>query len=64
MSERLRDWLQKDDGDHNYFVVVPFTTAEGALWGAGHIELMFDATVIGAAAINLDTPLVEESTRV
>jgi hypothetical protein len=59
-KQSLGDWLQKDDGDHNYFVVVPFTTAEGALWGAGHIETMFDVAVIGAAAVDLDTPLVEE----
>ena len=56
----LRDWLQKDDGDHNYFVVVPFTTAHGALWGAGEIAPMLDCQVISAAAVDLDTPLITE----
>ena len=65
MTERraitLRDWLQKDEGDHNYFIVVPFTTADGAFWGAGHIEAMFECAVIGAAGVSEDTPLVGES---
>lgn len=64
MSGSLREWLKGDDGDHNYLVVVPFTTAQGALWGAGEIGAFLDCEVISIAAVDLDTPLVTEPARV
>ena len=41
----------------NYYVVVPFTTLQAAEWAWGEIDPEFDCFVIGAAAVERDTPL-------
>ncbi len=55
MTAALRD---EQDVEVNYYVLVPFTTAEAALWAAGRIEEWFDCHVIGRAAVDQDAPLV------
>lgn len=39
----------------NYYVLVPFTSMEGALWGAGHVATHFDCHVVSSAAVDQDT---------
>jgi hypothetical protein len=55
MGARLSD---EQDVDVNYYILVPFTTAQAALWAADRIE--FDTHVVGRAAVDQDTPLVKE----
>lgn len=43
---------ETQDGEVNYYVLVPFTTFDGAMWGAGHVSSKFDCHVVGIAAVD------------
>lgn len=56
-----RALAEAQDVDVNYYVLVPFTTADAALWAAGRIEAMFDCLVVGRAAVSQDALVVERA---
>ncbi len=44
----------------NFYILVPFTTSAGALWGEGYIDF-FDTHVISAADVNQEALVVTET---
>lgn len=50
-----RPLSEVQDVEVNYYVLVPFTTLEGALLGAGHIAPGLDCHIVSAAAVDQKT---------
>lgn len=56
MSDGIPTLAETQDVEVGFYVLVPFTTVEGALWGAGRISAWFDCHVVGIDAVAQDTP--------
>lgn len=50
--QTLPTLAETQDDEVNFYVLVPFTTVEGALWGAGHVATHFDCHVVSIAAVD------------